>query len=185
MIGDWGLGIAKEEGEWGMGSGEWGQRNYFPTPHSPLPFFILQSAIKSSVAFDYELGDVAQGAAITIVRKDGQRLLRARRVSVRLFARVVQFPIFAEQRQHLFGQSRLSGGFFHRGAHERGELRLLSQQADQRERYFSFAQIAQNRFAEFRRVRGKIEQVVDQLKRYAETQSVIGERAPLLFVRAA
>src|SRR5215475_128985 len=40
MIGDWGLRIANEEGGWGIGSGEWGQRSYFPTPDSRLPFFI-------------------------------------------------------------------------------------------------------------------------------------------------
>src|SRR5215475_15604904 len=101
-----------------------GAKKLFPDSRLPTPLLHSQSAIKSSVAFDYELGDVAQGAAITIVRKDGQRLLRARHISVRLFSRVVQFPIFAEQRQHLFGQSRLSGWFLHRGANERGELRL-------------------------------------------------------------
>src|SRR5262249_58405253 len=61
----------------------------------------------------------------------------------------------------------------------------LSQQTDQRERDFAFAQIAQNRFAEFCSVRGEIKQIVNQLESYAEIQPVIGERAPLLFVRPA
>jgi seryl-tRNA synthetase len=40
-----------EGGEWGVGSGEWGQRNYFPIPHSQFPTLYSnpQSAIRMPI----------------------------------------------------------------------------------------------------------------------------------------
>src|SRR5262245_3279881 len=42
-----------------------------------------------SVALDNELRDIVQGAAITIVGKNHQRFLRARRVDISFFTRLV------------------------------------------------------------------------------------------------